>query len=438
MSRTKILMATHVPFWRCETGAQQRMLHLVQGISDDSFGDKACQVQTFFIGVPSDTDKALAKQQGLDVEFYSCDRVPDGVRKRIKWHMEGTIHLVRQAFRGRDDLGKVEQPMKLADFQWPWAVEAFSECVTKFQPEAIIFQYVTMSYLLEGLSQQQRAEIRCVVDTHDVLSKRQEQFEQFGFSHWIDISEEEESIELQRFDAALAIIDRERPTFQSMAADIDVMTVSHSLASITRKVGAADQAKRTSSDSLLKVGYFGSANHSNGHALVKFVRKVWTTLRNQNADMQLVIAGSICDWLMFHEENRFSGDESMSLWIDLSTDKRVTLLGKIDDPYDFYSQIDVAINPVEFGTGLKIKTCEALAYGVPSVITSSGNQAIPAEAADAVCACDSVADMVPMLFAMSLDRQQVGVMQKSAREIAESVFTDEVCYGELVDWFQKV
>ena len=428
-------MATHVPFWRCETGAQQRMLHLVQGISDDSFGNKSCEVQTFFIGVPSDEDEATTKRLGLDVRFHSSDQAPDGIRKRIKWHMEGTIHLVRQAFRGRDDIDRVEQPMTLADFQWPWAVKAFSKCVNEFQPEAIIFQYVTMSYLLEGLSEEQRADIRCVVDTHDVLSSRREQFEQFGFSHWINISAEQESEELQRFDAALAIIDHERPTLMAMAPEVDVLTVGHSLEPITRRVSIP---QRPPSDSLLTVGYFGSANHSNGHAILKFIRQVWTKLRNQNAEIELVIGGSICDWIMFHEESRFSGDDSMSLWIELATDKRVTLLGKVDDPLEFYRQIDVAINPVEFGTGLKIKTCEALAYSVPTITTAHGNHAIPPETAEAIFTCKSIEEMVPALFAMSIDRQQVDQMRQSAREVAESVFTNEVSYGALVDWFQQV
>lgn len=435
MVRTKILMATDVPFWRNETGAQQRMLHLVYGISDDAFGDKACEVQTFFIGVQSPEDEARAKELGLDVQFYSSDRAPDGVRKRIKWHMEGTIHLVRQTFRGRDDVAKVNQPMELNDFRWPWAIEAFSECVSNFQPDAIVCQYVTMSYLLDALDEQQRSEIQCVVDTHDVLSSRGDQFEQFGFSHWIDIDPKQESDELRKFDAALAIIDHERPTFQAMAPEIDVLTVSHSLEPITRNHAAI---KRPDGDSLLTIGYIGSANHSNGHALIKFVRKVWQPLREQNADVEFVIAGSVCDWLMFHEESRFSGEESMSLWIELSTDPAVKLLGKIDSPVDFYQQVDLAINPVEFGTGLKIKTCEALAYGVPSALSANGKYAIPPEVGDAVISTDSVSKMVAAIFSLSIDRERIQLMRKSAREVAETSFTNQSCYGELVSWFQQV
>ncbi len=434
MSRTRILMATDVPFWRCETGAQQRMLHLVYGIEDEAFGDRACKVQTFFIGVQSPTDEAKAKELGLDVQFYSSDRIPDGVRKRIKWHMEGTIHLVRQTFRGRDDVVKVDQPMQLSDFAWPWAVSSFAECVDAFKPDAIVCQYVTMGYLLDGLSDTQRSSINCVVDTHDVLSSRREQFEQFGFSHWINISPEQESDALRKFDAALAIIDHERPTLQAMAPKTNVLTVSHSLDPITRK---REAISRPPNDRLLTIGYIGSSNHSNGHALIKFVRHVWNPLQEQGADVQFVIAGSICDWLMFHEESRFSSDESMSLWIELSTDPNVKLLGKIESPEDFYAQVDVAINPVEFGTGLKIKTCEALAYGVPSVTSACGSHAIPPEVADAVLVCESIKQMIPAIFSMSLDREQVQIMRESAREVAENVFNNQVAYGELVDWLQR-
>ena len=114
------------------------------------------------------------------------------------------------------------------------------------------------------------------------------------------------------------------------------------------------------------------------------------------------------------------------------------MLGKVEEPWEFYRQIDVAINPVEFGTGLKIKTCEALAYGVPTVTTVHGSHAIPPETADAIRVCKSIEAMVPTLFSMSIDRKQVDQMRASAREIAESVFTNEVSYGSLVDWFQQV
>lgn len=411
------------------------MLHLVKGLQEAGFN-----VATFFIGAESVTDSDDAEKLSLDIRFRSSDRVPDGVRRRIKWHMEGTIHLVRQTFRGREEQKTVDQPMKLSDFRWPWALESFAECVAEFDPGTIIFQYITMGYLMDGLSASQRESIRCVVDTHDVLSERQAQFEQFGYSHWIDICRAAEAEALQQFDAALAIIDFERPTLQTMAPAVDVMVTSHSVDPIRRPIRDTVKSAKSVSGNTdeLTLGYFGSSNHSNGHALVKFVRNVWQPLRDSNHDIKLIIAGSICDWLMFHEESRFASDESMSLWIELSTDPNVELLGLIESAAEFYSRVDVAINPVEFGTGLKIKTCEAFAWGVPSLVTACGADAIPPEALEAVFVVPSIKDMIPVIVSMSQDRDQVRSMRDTAAQIADSVFNDDVAYGSFCRWIRSV
>ena len=46
----------------------------------------------------------------------------------------------------------------------------------------------------------------------------------------------------------------------------------------------------------------------------------------------------------------------------------VTALGYIDNPEDFYRIADVAINPVYQGTGLKIKTFEAISYDKITIV----------------------------------------------------------------------
>jgi hypothetical protein len=53
---------------------------------------------------------------------------------------------------------------------------------------------------------------------------------------------------------------------------------------------------------------------------------------------------------------------------DLKSVEGVKLLGFVDNVYDFYAQGDVAINPVYQGTGLKIKTFEALSYGKVTMV----------------------------------------------------------------------
>lgn len=43
-------------------------------------------------------------------------------------------------------------------------------------------------------------------------------------------------------------------------------------------------------------------------------------------------------------------------------------MGRVDNPSDFYANGDVVINPTSQGTGLKIKTLEAIAHGKYTVV----------------------------------------------------------------------
>jgi glycosyltransferase involved in cell wall biosynthesis len=57
----------------------------------------------------------------------------------------------------------------------------------------------------------------------------------------------------------------------------------------------------------------------------------------------------------------------------------VIKLGRVDELDDFYDAIRFAINPVMSGTGLNIKTIEALAYGRALVATEIGAKGINSE-----------------------------------------------------------
>ena len=71
-----------------------------------------------------------------------------------------------------------------------------------------------------------------------------------------------------------------------------------------------------------------------------------------------MIAGTICDWLAQQQP--------------LVVDERVLLMGRVDHIDNFYREIEIAINPVVFGSGLKIKTVEALQFGKTVLTTQHG------------------------------------------------------------------
>jgi glycosyltransferase involved in cell wall biosynthesis len=66
----------------------------------------------------------------------------------------------------------------------------------------------------------------------------------------------------------------------------------------------------------------------------------------------------------------------------------VEFVGSVPDLYDFYDTIRVAISPARFGAGVKLKTVEAIQYGVPVVCTAEGAAGIPGSLEDAVWITD--------------------------------------------------
>lgn len=91
--------------------------------------------------------------------------------------------------------------------------------------------------------------------------------------------------------------------------------------------------------------FLSGGNSYNVNGIHWFVKEVLPLIRNRFNDAKLLIGGSICKVIK-----------------DLEDVPGVQLLGFVDNPADFYAKADVAINPVYQGTGLKIKTFEAISY----------------------------------------------------------------------------
>ncbi len=381
MKPKKILMASLVPFWFRQTGAQQRIFELVRALQAAQH-----QVKILYPMPESEGDRELADRYALDIDRYTSDRVPQGFRAGVVWYFRAVanqllVSLKRWAgLKNRSDQSPTR--MKLADYRWPWAGVAFSNSVANFQPDVIICQYVKTAYLLDWLSATQRRSVHCMIDTHDLLSRRDEQFSDRGLEHWISITAEEEAQALQKFDTVMAIQPLEAQEMQSMAADARVIVVGHHVGDceIVREKAVGGQTPTRFS-----IGYLGSNNGSNANAIEVFLKSVWPQIaRGEN--VELVIAGEICDVVQDRVEglnSRYAGT--------------VRLLGKIDYVEEFYRAVDIAINPVQFGTGLKIKTVEAISHGIPVVTTEPRGASTMLTECEAVIFCTDLTEMADRL-----------------------------------------
>ena len=91
--------------------------------------------------------------------------------------------------------------------------------------------------------------------------------------------------------------------------------------------------------------YLSGSSKFNKEGLDWFINDIFPSIKLKYQDAKLYIAGSICNILNEYQDN-----------------KDIELVGKIENPYQFFLKGDIAINPCQHGSGLKIKTFEAMSY----------------------------------------------------------------------------
>lgn len=211
-----------------------------------------------------------------------------------------------------------------------------TECKNK-KFDIIITNYVFMTKFLEKIPK----EILKIIDTHDILSGRLEMYLKNGIEPgFFYTNQEEEKKGLNRADIVFAIQDIEAKYF-SENTTAEVITINHleDQRFIMKKY-----------NKLQKIGFLGANNKFNIKSIEEFIKEF---KKYNELEIKLYIAGNICNALKL-------------------ADNRVELVGFVENPRDFYEEMDLIINPTIIGTGLKIKSIEALSFGVPIVSTKIG------------------------------------------------------------------
>ena len=78
--------------------------------------------------------------------------------------------------------------------------------------------------------------------------------------------------------------------------------------------------------------------------------------------------------------------------------------GHVTDLSAFYGRTRVVIAPIRFGAGVKVKTVQALQYGVPVVSTSCGAEGIETYGLDAIAITDDPRTFAGTLVTLLSDR----------------------------------
>ncbi len=254
-------------------------------------------------------------------------------------------------------------PYKIDDWYSPHISERLADIRDQVNPDVVLLEYCYLSKAFECFGKHTLK----ILDTHDILGDRQKLFFDQGLSpQWFYTTVAEETKGLDRADIILAIQEREGEYFAGLTSR-PVLTVGH-LAHIPEENDAPAET------AALRLLFVGSANQINVDALSWFVEEIFPALRQEITGIELEVAGACATG--FHAA------------------EGLVLTGPVADLAPLYRRATAVINPVRFGTGLKIKSIEALAHGRPLITTTAGTSGLEAWQGRAFVVADNAAEFI--------------------------------------------
>jgi glycosyltransferase involved in cell wall biosynthesis len=272
--------------------------------------------------------------------------------------------------------------------------------VNEFNIRMVLFNYIFQSKALELLPRH----VRKVLLTHDRMSDRHKLFDVSGMPReFFYTTPEEEGAALRRADELIAVQAGEAQYFHS---------ISNRPVHVLRQFFPPRMDVVRQSLHLRRIGYLGSNNLINFESIRSFA-KLFRQHQITGLPLTLVIAGGVCDRIR-----------------DLAGDG-IEIIGRVERLEDFYRSVDLVINPMMFGTGLKVKTVEALSFGAAIVSTRAGMSGI-FEATHPYHACESIEDL---LLAIDLIMRQPTALSE-LRQASRKLFAEY--YADTMAQLQKI
>ncbi|MDP6415697.1 MAG: glycosyltransferase [Gammaproteobacteria bacterium] len=269
--------------------------------------------------------------------------------------------------------------------------------------DAVIIEYIWHGYLAQTVD---RKRSLLLLDTHDIFHRRIAEYARFDRTPDKTVTREQELAVYEQFDRLIAIQPVEFHYLENLFPNHAILAM-HPIKAHPECY--PERIRNRPTDSKLILIYFASYGDANVDAIEWFIDNVW------NADLaeqfELHVHGAICDSLRISASGVFV--YGLSPTVDA-----------------VYRDADIAINPQRFGSGLKIKTVEAMGYGVPVLTTSVGAEGLEDAMDQALLCADDSASMRQQLLRLTDITLRKSLSQNGLGFAADRL-TPEACFGSL-------
>jgi hypothetical protein len=253
------------------------------------------------------------------------------------------------------------------------------------------------SFMLDALPEGSKT----FLDTLDLVSERR-QGEGSADRSLAFLTREQEIEIFSRFTHVICIQDDEAELASQWIGGDKVVTAKH-------PVEATTELPRGNRN---RIGLVASNWPPNAYGLRDFVINCWPNIRQAGATLDVY------------------GNVIKALNVSLPA---VTFHGYVDDLNDCYASLGLAINPVQYGAGLKIKSIEAMARGLPLVTSREGASGIEHLDGEALLIVDTWDDFTAQIIALMKDEERCLALASNAVTHVSEHFSEEACFSGLRD-----
>lgn len=323
---------------------------------------------------------------------------------------------------GRSLTGGLFAPLWVERLGRDGQLAAVREFIARVDPDVVVVQKLSCSVLLAGAHNAARAEAVWMLDIHDDFVTRETLERRVlaallarhaGFRQIPALAKQEarhritrflparanrqEAALLRQFNVVCVASDEEAVKYEALFSEegsgCTRVERIHWGFSVRAEAGQAHPAYHA--------GIIASDAPFNLEGILHFVQRVLPQVQAEVPDFRLLVAGSSATALQA-AGFAFPGVDFQS-WIE--------------DLADYYENVQVALVPLCHGTGVSIKTVEALSYGLPVVTTAAGVRGLGHLAqvlGEDVCRSDAefAGAMVRKLYDFTAAKARAAVMRQ--------------------------
>nr|WP_234043739.1 glycosyltransferase family 4 protein [Cerasicoccus arenae] len=264
-----------------------------------------------------------------------------------------------------------------------------------FKPSVVLIEYVFFSRAFSAFP----SSVHRVIDTHDIFSDRHKSFLKAGLiPEWFFTTKTEERKGIGRANSVLAIQGWEAKKLNEIGkGKAAIYTVGH----------LAEPNPLPPPAGLNSILFLGSDNSINRQALDWFLNRVWPKVHQSSPSILLKVGGSISK--------------------NVRPAEQVVSLGHVDSLMEAYAACDLVINPAQTGSGLSIKSVEALSYARPLLTTTIGAQGLPDSGRDeAYLVVDSAQEMANKITHLANSYDEIPKIANTARLLYHNYYNNSI------------